>query len=383
MGYGLIKAEERWPDGTIPYYFLLPPNNDNYYKAAVQVMHSIKLCMEEWMRYVNTGGLIYIRFVESNAQDATAKCIALKNPAAQNTAGLIGKAPGSDISMVMTINVSNVNQWQSIPHELGHVLGLAHENERNGFSDEHKWDANNPNPTLCLDKKKEDYDKEGKKNVPAMWHVQIKRVLDSRGSKYGTFNSDYDVQSIMHYSQTGIWKWNCPGDDVGAQQVCTALGRPLNRPLTNQVKAVEEVDNDNQPTGRWVPYESNNRWRPSAGDIAAVQKMYERTAVSPQQLQEKLALEKAQKEKALKEEQARKEELALKQKEEQLRKEKEEQAAKEQAAKEQAAKEQAAKEQAAKEQAAKEQAAKEQAAKEQAAQAQAQQNVQSPQQEQK
>ncbi len=290
MGYGLFKSEDLWPNGTVPYYFDLPPESENHYPKAVQVMHSIKLCMQEWMNKVNADGNLYIRFVESNKDNPKAKCFNLRSLQAQNTAGANGYKPGPNISDSVTINLSVEEQWQSIPHELGHVLGLGHENDRNDFKDQHPWDANQAGlvPTLCFKQTRADYDKEAKKaeknemGAPN-WFFEARRVQKNRAN-YKAYSNIVDVSSIMHYSQVGNYAWNSgEGKDAAAAQAdaearCARLNRPLNRPLTVQVKARFDAN-----TNTWVPHDPNNRWSPSARDIATVRAMYAPAVQPPQQ----------------------------------------------------------------------------------------------------
>ena len=272
MGLG-VKEENRWTNGIVPYQFVLPEENNRYYNNAVMLMSIVERCMKKWMESVNTDG-IYITFskkaeptVAGKLDDLDVKYIELKDTS-QTGAGSNGKATGGHYSNVCTLPIGTRSKklWAAVPHELGHILGMSHENERNGLLVDHPY-KDGDIPRLCHNFTREELVRPP--NLKPKTHLSVKDNNVDHG--------DYDPQSIMHYPAFDAFVWNCPpknkrdvNRNVKATEILKEKGMYLNYPELIDVapEAVDPPKNRNKKLRDPVP------WAPSKGDIAMIQFMY-------------------------------------------------------------------------------------------------------------
>lgn len=226
MGYCVSKAS-RWDGGIIPYTFKMPPNK----KIDGRLKGFFVACMRRWERLVNVKDTL-IQFVawegdesmpriEIDLTDFSEKC---------SSSCPLGK-PAAKVSK-FTFNMYRPDEYKSIPHELGHAIGLAHEHLRNDPANLKTWQ---------------------KSDDPHLYPVDMMQVLSqSSAKKKYVENGPYDLKGIMHYPTAGGWSWSR-----------AAWNDPKNLPLV--LAAV------NYPTCDQV---ENDTWWLSAGDIKTVQELY-------------------------------------------------------------------------------------------------------------
>jgi hypothetical protein len=250
MGYRVADAK-RWPNRQIPYVFHanMLADESKEYRAL------IRACMDRWEEFINEGRL-YVRFVERTNEQ---QYVEISSTGMGSTgSGEIGKPTQQDVSR-FTLNTSKVNgrdDRDSIPHELGHVIGLAHEQQRSrplfdqqgnpqdGTGDE----ADTDDPTKArlyylgqegrLDDKYKAMSKAAEK----------KKQLTLWNATYVTAGG-YDLQSIMHYPDARNWQWNYAPYRTKAIAIAA-----LNYPSAAQVAA--------------------GTWEPSIGDLYAIRELY-------------------------------------------------------------------------------------------------------------
>jgi hypothetical protein len=296
MGYGVFNEGDRWPGGEVTYYFVLPAPESPAHERAEEARETIKLCMQEWANRVNDDGKIHIKFTEKDANTQGARCIDLTQENGSNSSGTIGYALNG-AKMTIIIGAERRAELASIPHEIGHLLGLAHENERNGRREDYNL-ADDALPMLCIYSPEADF---------------VAAVVQKKDVVYKSYG-DYDLQSIMHYPAVVGWIWTCAprnpspksplpppsskskrrlsasdskpskrdllvqaqaqaqaqvdrGEEK-AKELCQNAGKPLNRPTAAQVLA-QQGDDD-----KWYPKDPNDRWKPSAGDVATIRAIY-------------------------------------------------------------------------------------------------------------
>jgi hypothetical protein len=219
MGFH-VSRDLRWPNGIVYYDF--HENIPNELRALFEK------AMKLWMYFVNDENT-YIQFIR-RTQDDHQPYSFISDGQGATSAGAIGK-PREGAAMVnFKWSVKDAHLIGTIPHELGHVLGLAHEHERNK--------SINNQPYVVA---------EGARMIPQN-NITIAQAKLSRG-KYEDIGA-YDVNSIMHYPErVPGWGWNTA--DVAA---VNAARRLLNYPSREDVE--------------------NNYWRASQGDIEAVRHLY-------------------------------------------------------------------------------------------------------------
>lgn len=232
MGFR-VRRDKKWPNGIIPYNFdwsLLPGKSENS-----EFVRCIESCMDKWESSVNPEGSFYIRFVRVKGDN-----VKIIQPVTDGDGGAGENGYEADLSkrQKMRINISR-NKWDCIPHELGHVLGLAHEHERNPQLSVAKQSySTGVTPRLCVDMSASGAD--------IRW-MAVQRAQ----AKYEAFGG-YDVESIMHYPKVSCWDWSCEGENLVS--ALKRLGLHLNRPGAEQVV--------------------RGQWAPSAGDIATLRDLY-------------------------------------------------------------------------------------------------------------
>jgi hypothetical protein len=244
MGYR-VKDEKRWPDRKIPYVFhanMMTDQNREYREL-------ILACMARWEEYINEGRL-YVRFVERTNEQ---KYVEIQATGDGSTgSGEIGMPVQGNISR-FTLNTykKKRDDRNSIPHELGHVLGLAHEQQRarptfdaasNTFTDGTGDEVETGNAAQAR------LYYLGEARLGRTQPEDKKKMLDTWTANYVTVGA-YDVQSIMHYPDAANWQWSYPPYRERATAVAA-----LNYPSVAQVVA--------------------GTWEPSIGDLYAIRDLY-------------------------------------------------------------------------------------------------------------
>lgn len=165
---GFVPAA--WPDGVVPFQF--DPAVTTEDRAAMLA------AMDEWMQGKDANRL-HLAFVPRSDQ---AGYIHIQNSDGNN-APVGGRTTGG------TVNIFNWNQKFIMAHELGHVLGLWHEQSR-------------PDRDTYVNVHLENVEdgKEHNFNLQANWLA-------------GTTSTPYDFSSVMHYGGCAFSKWNdCDSD---------------------------------------------------------------------------------------------------------------------------------------------------------------------------
>lgn len=246
MGYR-VRDEKRWPNRQVPYEFSKAMLDDKYkdYRALLLA------CMARWEEYINEGRL-YVRFVPRTDEQKYVEISPTSD--GSTSSGEIGMPTGGNVSKFTLRTYVDKKQGRddrnSIPHELGHVLGLVHEHQRarptfdavaSAFTDGTGDEAATQDPAQArlyyLGNALFSTAAENKKKMFTLWSASYVTV--------GT----YDVQSIMHYPEAQNWQWNY----APYRNVATAVAA-LNYPSVDQVLA--------------------GTWEPSIGDLYAVRDLY-------------------------------------------------------------------------------------------------------------
>jgi hypothetical protein len=227
-----VKAKNKWREGIIPYKY-----SEDAARVGLDFRPIIRQAMTRWERLIG-GGLV--QFIPWEPGDEYYVLITDGNTASMGDP--IGRPPDK----VSKLAVGTGGLMNVLPHELGHIMGLAHENERNTrFLIDPK-----------LDPKQVAYDA----NVGPRLYItntglgpnRLATIQRKFREEYDTYG-DYDLFSIMHYSAVAEWKFDC--DNATLAEYCTTRGWPgLNRPT------VEDV--------------YNNTWMPSGRDIATLRDLY-------------------------------------------------------------------------------------------------------------
>jgi Astacin (Peptidase family M12A) len=232
MGYR-IKHAKAWFGGVIPYTFQANVPED--------VVQLIKACMNRWEQYVNEGKN-YIQFIERTTEPRY--LLILRDDVGSTGSGEIGRPTEREFSR-FCLNLKRKGDHpedeKSIPHELGHVLGLAHEHQRSRIADE--ADAHNPAAARLYYL---GHERPFQKLDAAQDKARMHQTWDNTYVPVGA----YDLQSIMHYPDAPDWRWNYEHFQDDPDNAIPYL----NYPSLEAVRA--------------------GRWEPSPGDVATLRDLY-------------------------------------------------------------------------------------------------------------
>lgn len=246
MGYR-VRDEKRWPNRQIPYVFSKDMLDDKYKDYRELLL----ACMARWEEYINEGRL-YVRFVPRTEEQ---KYVEISPTADGSTSsGEIGMPTAGNVSKFTLRTYVDKKKGRddrnSIPHELGHVLGLVHEQQRARPT----FDAGT-NAFLAGTGDEAQTDNAAQARLYYLGNPLAVSVAENKKKMFDTWSAAYvtvgayDVQSLMHYPEAINWQWNY----APYRNLATAVAA-LNYPSVDQVLA--------------------GTWEPSIGDLYAVRDLY-------------------------------------------------------------------------------------------------------------
>jgi hypothetical protein len=245
-----------WSDGEVPYVF-----GD----GMEDLTEVFEACMTHWESFLKDDAQNLVKFVKKGANHKTFIRIKGVNAAqAQTSAGCIGSPEKKGVECVeFTFNTSRKNEPGSIPHELAHILGLAHEHQRNRAADiKAPQDASGARLYYLGAGKKVDpkADKKRRNSIePKQKKDEKLEVVYSEVDQrecWATWDQlytpvgDYDLKSITHYPNIENWKWNYNKFNAFRDEAVKVLNLPT----------VEQV--------------TNSQWKPGPTDIDALKALY-------------------------------------------------------------------------------------------------------------
>jgi hypothetical protein len=248
----------KWPGGKIYYDFRYPDTNTRTGWAQMerieelQLVQTIEACMQRWMMFVNADGQTHIEFIRGKDQPVF-KLIDLTVSGGSGSGGF-GYSGGT-----MTIAWGYPDDHiKSIPHELGHVMGLLHENDRVvGYLGDATNAFDGTNPMMCP--------RQG---------AFIAQTVASKRHTYQPVDG-YDIWSIMHYPESNQFGWNCEYPQLEAYM--RAHPDPVFKPVRPAFTLARWNQNRampcplNYPTRQEV---ENELWAPSHGDVVTLRQWY-------------------------------------------------------------------------------------------------------------
>ena len=280
MGFR-IDIDRRWPDGVIPYVFAEKAGDIPQKRSARNIIPAdakadlefglvektvrevVRECMARWEFFVNEPKHKYIQFKPRQGE----KQYLLIVGESSATSGTIGLSDMVEDSGLLTIGYKEA--INAIPHEIGHVLGLYHENERNLTVTDGKTVPKYDElvgPLLCP----------VKDSIAAL---KIDTIAKDVKNKKRVTVGKYDLLSIMHYPEMldknprlSQWQFNC-----SMKVVATYLSQISNTDWSE--KDVTDYFNAQLLRKKVMNYPSadevvSDRWLASPGDIAAVRELY-------------------------------------------------------------------------------------------------------------
>jgi hypothetical protein len=262
MGHRLRSENCRWPDGKIYYQYTFPDESTDSGRRDLEQIQELNLvqtienCMLKWTQLVNADGVRHIEFVPRKGKGIF-KNIDL-SVGGVTTSGENGYDGKSKFTIAWKSPDDNI---KSIPHELGHILGLLHENDRVvGFHGDKQnlWDGTNP--MMCPT----DY------GDNAMIVERLKRKRDTYLPVGG-----YDIWSIMHYPENKYYEWNCGHE--GLRKYMDAHPDPLFKQARPALDYGDWVKNQRMPCPLNYPTRQEvemGTWSPSLGDVLTIRDWY-------------------------------------------------------------------------------------------------------------
>lgn len=248
MGFR-VKTANRWRNGIIPYQF---SEEQGKIIADDKVRETVILCMRLWEGDVQSNGGQYFRFRPREEDETPYLSIEGKPDYTDGAIGLTDLKNGT--YSVLTIGYqASIN---AIPHELGHILGLYHENERN---------------LVTSDQAKKNYDKDvGPLLCPMPDSIHAKFKLENLKTAINAGDrvpvGRYDLWSIMHYPPVdNSWEWNC----TQKQLTEFLTNNNLVDKFGKNFKGAQVI---NYPSADEV---RKGYWNPSPGDIATLRDLYQ------------------------------------------------------------------------------------------------------------
>lgn len=254
----ITNQQGPWDDGEVPYVF-----GDGISEDLANVFEA---CMGRWESFLTNDGQSLVKFVKKGANHKTFVRITGVNAAqAQTSSGVIGspKKKGEEFSN-FTFNTYRASEPESIPHELAHVLGLAHEHHRNREAD--IKEAKNAQEARLyylgagkeVPKKPPQKGQKVRRNsyVAADNNADIVYSKEDQEACWKLWDAlyspvgDYDLQSITHYPSVPNWKWTYGPFNLAPNSARKALNLP----------SVEQV--------------TNSQWKPGPTDIDALKALY-------------------------------------------------------------------------------------------------------------
>ena len=190
MGFGidpLIHVGRLW---TFPVLYYID-KADNKVVFSDQMTGKLRMAMGDWGNGANQGPL-FTETTQSGPGIVTIKLTTGSNIWSSGDT-LVGKNPSPSKTTDNTLQLKNDSDYDTLVHELGHLLGLAHEHDRNDDA------GNKYRATLAIAFKEE---------------VAKNAIEKKKYKKYGQF----DEQSIMCYGTK-----NTAGPSAGDRATLKAI----------------------------------------------------------------------------------------------------------------------------------------------------------------
>jgi len=233
MGH-CVKPAGKWPDGVIPY------KNDTAKPVKDGLVQAIEKIMRRWEAQIGGNRVSFVPWREGEHN------LYILLQAGEGMASAdIGRPPQGKTFTVLKVDGGLLGK---MPHELGHIMGLAHEQDRitTPYTKNAVYDPNIGPRLYAVENSVTAFKVEAKKKEWAALYVT---------------SGDYDLFSLMHYpAMPKQLTFDCK-DEV-LIQYCKDKGWPGLTP-----ECLNSPSNDDA---------TNDTWRASAGDIATLRALYAR-----------------------------------------------------------------------------------------------------------